>query len=204
MAPSRFSHCRRQLFIVAAVSFIALSIVSAADPRLLNPRAQDHENDDYEFDDPEESASFLSTSVKQDTMDERLYPVDLFSEAHSEHRQSQAPPSVSPLPSLAGSSSHPSSIDNDNSGSIPGTSDIDPRGPASRLTMLKPKLNQANPVLFPIGSRIDLEWAFDQKTLLVPPRSLTLEAALVSDASRVWPIANISGSATSAIWDTTK
>jgi len=147
----------------------------------------------------------LSSPVKQDTTDEYLYPPNSMSEVPSEHHQSQAPSStLQPAPSLAGKSSNSSSIDNDSLGSETGTNTIDPRSPASRLSLVKPKLNQANPSLFPIGSRIDLEWVFDQKTLLVPPRSLTLEAALVSDASRVWPIANISGSATSVSWDTAK
>ncbi|CAO3572456.1 unnamed protein product [Mortierella alpina] len=205
MTPSRSSRCCRQLFILAAAFVIALSMVSASDPQLLDRRALDHESDDYELEDPEESAPLLSTPVKQDTTDEYLYPPNSMSEVPSEHHQSQVPSSISqPAPSLAGKSSNSSSIDNDSLSSETGPSTIDPRSPASRLSLVKPKLNQANPSLFPIGSRIDLEWVFDQKTLLVPPRSLTLEAALVSDPSRVWPIANISGSATSARWDTAK
>ncbi|KAF9286923.1 hypothetical protein BGZ68_002409 [Mortierella alpina] len=204
MTPSRAANCGRKLFVLAAVSIIALTIVSASDPRLIKPRAHDNEEDEYEIDDPEESAPLLSNSVIQETIDVQLHSSDLFPKALTEHRQSQAPSSASSLLPPTGSSSNSSAIDNDSFGSKTETGAVDNRSPASRVTMLKPKLNQANPLLFPIGSRIDLEWAFDQKTLLSPPRSLTLEAALVSDSSRLWPIANLSGSATSTIWDTAK
>ncbi|KAF9098205.1 hypothetical protein BGX23_006809 [Mortierella sp. AD031] len=79
---------------------------------------------------------------------------------------------------------------------------IDPRRPVSRLSMIQPKQNTANPPLFSVGSNIVFEWAFDNTTLVFPPANLTIEVCLTSNPKMVWPIANISGVATSASWNT--
>ncbi|KAG0253828.1 hypothetical protein BG011_006139 [Mortierella polycephala] len=113
----------------------------------------------------------------------------------------EAPPVTQP--SSSSSSSHISNNPIAGIGHSNNTSAvIDPRNPASRLTMIKPKLNQANPSLYTIGSTIVFEWAFDNATLVFPPVSLNIEAAFASDPLKVWPIANVSGSTTSVTWDT--
>ncbi|KAF8941114.1 hypothetical protein BGZ58_002220 [Dissophora ornata] len=81
-------------------------------------------------------------------------------------------------------------------------STIDPRLPASRLTMIQPIFSQVNPPLYAIGNSIVFEWAFDNKTLVFDPVNLTVDATLNSDPTRVWPIANISGTTTTVSWDT--
>ncbi|KAF9151842.1 hypothetical protein BG015_006137 [Linnemannia schmuckeri] len=80
--------------------------------------------------------------------------------------------------------------------------DVDPRKVPSRLSMTYPKPNQVNPPLFAIGNPINFTWEFDGATLTAPPANLILEASLNSDATKVWPIANISGIATSYTWNT--
>ncbi|KAK3830193.1 MAG: hypothetical protein JOS17DRAFT_803439 [Linnemannia elongata] len=79
---------------------------------------------------------------------------------------------------------------------------IDPRRPVSRLSMVQPKQNSINPPLFPVGSNIVFEWVFDNTTLVFPPANLTVEVALTSNPKMVWPVANISGTATSTSWST--
>ncbi|KAF9927083.1 hypothetical protein FBU30_003507 [Linnemannia zychae] len=78
----------------------------------------------------------------------------------------------------------------------------DPRKPPSRITIIKPKPNQINPPLFAIGYPIEFEWQFDKSTLSSSPTNLTLQVTLSSDPTKVWPIANISGTATSYTWNT--
>ncbi|KAK5808185.1 hypothetical protein F5H01DRAFT_383293 [Linnemannia elongata] len=78
----------------------------------------------------------------------------------------------------------------------------DPRKAPSRLSMTYPKPNQVNPPLFAIGNPIEFTWEFDKATLTAPPANLTLQVTLNSDATMVWPIANISGTATSYTWNT--
>ncbi|KAK3809087.1 MAG: hypothetical protein JOS17DRAFT_822267 [Linnemannia elongata] len=48
----------------------------------------------------------------------------------------------------------------------------------------------------------EFTWEFDKATLTVPPANLTLQVTLNSDATMVWSIANISGTATSYTWST--
>lgn len=79
---------------------------------------------------------------------------------------------------------------------------VDPRRPVSRLSMVHPKQNTANPPLFPVGSDIVIEWAFDNTTLVFPPFNLTIEVNLSGNAKMIWPVANVSGSATSVVWNT--
>ncbi|KAF9138415.1 hypothetical protein BGX30_009199 [Mortierella sp. GBA39] len=79
---------------------------------------------------------------------------------------------------------------------------IDPRLPVSRLSMVQPKQNSINPPLFPVGSNIVFEWVFDNTTLVFPPANLTIEVALTSNPKMVWPVANVSGTATSTSWRT--
>ncbi|CAO3570240.1 unnamed protein product, partial [Mortierella alpina] len=89
------------------------------------------------------------------------------------------------------------------SGTVIGPSSvIDPRRPVSRLSMIQPKQNAANPPLFPVGCNIPLEWTFDNATLVFPPGNLSVEVSLTSNPKMIWPIANISGTATSVIWNT--
>ncbi|KAF9184681.1 hypothetical protein BGZ51_006473 [Haplosporangium sp. Z 767] len=116
----------------------------------------------------------------------------------------EAPPQPSSSPS---SSSHildnPTTvIDHSNNATNNGSAVIDPHNPASRLIMIKPKLSQANPSLFAIGSTVVFEWVFDIATLMFPPVSLNIEATLASDPLKVWSIANVSGTTTSVTWDT--
>ncbi|KAF9578328.1 hypothetical protein BGW38_005929, partial [Lunasporangiospora selenospora] len=85
---------------------------------------------------------------------------------------------------------------------ISGPSIIDPRRPVSRISMIQPKQNAANPPLFPVGSNIVFEWAFDNNTLVFPPTNLSIEVSLSANPKMVWPIANVSGSATSIVWNT--
>ncbi|KAG0325059.1 hypothetical protein BGZ99_001097 [Dissophora globulifera] len=82
------------------------------------------------------------------------------------------------------------------------TSIIDPRRPVSRLSMIQPKQNTANPPLFAVGSNIVFEWVFDNTTLIFPPANLTVEVNLTGNIKVVWPIANVSGTATSVVWNT--
>ncbi|KAG0297159.1 hypothetical protein BGZ96_007520 [Linnemannia gamsii] len=122
-----------------------------------------------------------------------------------------APASVAPAaeakssPSISSSSSPLSS---NSSAAITGTNStniitgVDPRKAPSRLTLTYPKPNQVNLPLFAIGNPIDFTWEFDKATLTAPPANLTLQATLNSDATRIWPIANISGTATSYTWNT--
>lgn len=79
---------------------------------------------------------------------------------------------------------------------------IDPRRPVSRLSMVQPKQNTANPPLFPVGSNIVFEWVYDNATLVFPPASLTVEISLTSNPKMMWPVANVSGTATSVVWNT--
>ncbi|KAF9150103.1 hypothetical protein BG015_008085 [Linnemannia schmuckeri] len=79
---------------------------------------------------------------------------------------------------------------------------IDPRRPVSRLSMIQPKQNSINPPLFPVGSNIVFEWVFDNATLVFPPGNLTIEVALTANPKMVWPVANVSGTATSTSWST--
>ncbi|KAF9129980.1 hypothetical protein BGW39_003585 [Mortierella sp. 14UC] len=79
---------------------------------------------------------------------------------------------------------------------------IDPRRPVSRLSMIQPKQNAVNPPLFAVGSTIDFEWVFDNTTLVFPPANLTIEVSLTSNPKIVWPVANITGTATSIAWNT--
>ncbi|GJJ73944.1 hypothetical protein EMPS_06302 [Entomortierella parvispora] len=79
---------------------------------------------------------------------------------------------------------------------------IDPRRPVSRLSMIQPKQNAANPPLFPVGSNIVFEWAFDNTTLIFVPANLTVEVSLTSNPKMIWPVANVSGTATSVVWNT--
>ncbi|KAG0068822.1 hypothetical protein BGZ90_000427 [Linnemannia elongata] len=79
---------------------------------------------------------------------------------------------------------------------------IDPRRPVSRLSMIQPKQNSINPPLFPVGSNIVFEWVFDNTTLVFPPANLTIEVALTANPKMVWPVANVSGTATSTSWST--
>ncbi|KAH7042445.1 hypothetical protein BKA57DRAFT_508690 [Linnemannia elongata] len=79
---------------------------------------------------------------------------------------------------------------------------IDPRRPVSRLSMIQPKQNAINPPLFPVGSNIVFEWVFDNTTLVFPPANLTIEVALTANPKMVWPVANVSGTATSTSWST--
>ncbi|KAI7827983.1 hypothetical protein BC939DRAFT_444217 [Gamsiella multidivaricata] len=85
---------------------------------------------------------------------------------------------------------------------IGGSSVIDPRRPVSRLSMVQPKQNTANPPLFPVGSNIIFEWAFDNTTLVFPPTNLTIEISLSGTTKMVWPVANVSGLTTSVVWNT--
>ncbi|KAI1299934.1 hypothetical protein EDD11_006354 [Mortierella claussenii] len=80
---------------------------------------------------------------------------------------------------------------------------LDPRKPASRLSLIKPKPNQLSPPLFPIGGSIAFEWQFDSATLVYPPANLTVDVTLNSDPTKVWSVANVSGSTTSVSWNTT-
>lgn len=68
--------------------------------------------------------------------------------------------------------------------------------------MIQPKQNAANPPLFPVGANIVFEWAFDNTTLVFVPANLTVEVSLTSNPKMVWPVANISGTATSVVWNT--
>ncbi|KAG0243770.1 hypothetical protein BGW41_001282 [Actinomortierella wolfii] len=68
--------------------------------------------------------------------------------------------------------------------------------------MIQPKQNAANPPLFAVGNNIVFEWAFDNATLVFPPANLTVEVSLTSNPKTVWPVANVSGTTTSVIWDT--
>ncbi|KAF9383415.1 hypothetical protein CPB97_006478 [Podila verticillata] len=79
---------------------------------------------------------------------------------------------------------------------------IDPRRPVSRLSMVQPKQNTVNPPLFPVGSNIVFEWLFDNATLVFPPANLTVEISLTSNPKMIWPVANVSGTATSVVWNT--
>ncbi|KAF9935234.1 hypothetical protein FBU30_006319 [Linnemannia zychae] len=79
---------------------------------------------------------------------------------------------------------------------------IDPRRPVSRLSMIQPKQNTANPPLFAVGSNIVFEWAFENTTLVFPPANLTIEVSLTANSKMIWPVANVSGTATSATWNT--
>ncbi|KAF9427995.1 hypothetical protein BGZ94_003661 [Podila epigama] len=124
-----------------------------------------------------------------------------------------APPSSTPPPSSSlqkpGSSGGLIVGPGDRPGGSPGNSTIigpssviDPRRPVSRLSMIQPKQNTVNPALFPVGSNIVFEWAFDNTTLLVPPVNLTVEISLMSDPKMTWPVANVSGTTTSVVWNT--
>ncbi|KAG0051801.1 hypothetical protein BGZ83_003277 [Gryganskiella cystojenkinii] len=79
---------------------------------------------------------------------------------------------------------------------------IDPRRPVSRLSMIQPKQNTANPPLFPVGANIVFEWAFDNTTLVFIPANLTVEVSLTSNPKMIWPVANVSGTTTSVVWNT--
>lgn len=68
--------------------------------------------------------------------------------------------------------------------------------------MGQPKQNTANPPLFPVGSNIVFEWLFDNATLVFPPANLTVEISLTSNPKMIWPVANVSGTATSVVWNT--
>ncbi|KAF9360557.1 hypothetical protein BGX26_008838 [Mortierella sp. AD094] len=85
---------------------------------------------------------------------------------------------------------------------ITGSTVIDPRRPVSRLSMIQPKQNTANPPLFSVGTYLVFEWVFDNTTLVFVPATLTVEVSLTSNPKMVWPVANISGTATSVVWNT--
>ncbi|KAG0017512.1 hypothetical protein BGZ80_008197, partial [Entomortierella chlamydospora] len=85
---------------------------------------------------------------------------------------------------------------------ITGGTVIDPRLPVSHLSMVQPKQNSANPPLFPVGSYIVFEWVFDNTTLVFVPATLTVEVSLTSNPKMVWSVANVSGTATSVVWNT--
>ncbi|KAF9977210.1 hypothetical protein BGZ73_006683 [Actinomortierella ambigua] len=130
-------------------------------------------------------------------------------------RPSSSPPTTKDgngtSPSNSSSSSSPSSSPSSNSTTVirgptvGGSGDtglIDPRRPVSRLSMLQPKQNTASPPLFAVGNNIVFEWAFDNQTLVFPPANLTIEVSLVSNPKTTWPIANVTGTTTSVIWNT--
>ncbi|KAG0317808.1 hypothetical protein BGZ97_004832 [Linnemannia gamsii] len=118
------------------------------------------------------------------------------------------------VPAATGAKSSPStslsspSLSSNSSTGISGTNSTniitgaDLRQPPSRLTLTYPKPSQANLPLFAIGNSIDFTWKFDKATLTAPPVSLTLQVTLNSDATWIWPIANISGTSTSYTWNT--
>ncbi|KAF9174877.1 hypothetical protein BGX21_011429 [Mortierella sp. AD011] len=85
---------------------------------------------------------------------------------------------------------------------ITGGTVVDPQLSVSRLSMVQPKQNSANPPLFPVGSYITFEWVFDNTTLVFVPATLTVEVSLTSNPKMVWPVANASGAATSVVWNT--
>jgi hypothetical protein len=68
--------------------------------------------------------------------------------------------------------------------------------------MIQPKQNSMNPPLFAVGSNIEFEWAFDNTTLVFPPGNLTIEVSLSANPKMIWPVANVTGTATSTFWNT--
>lgn len=115
-------------------------------------------------------------------------------------------PIVSPRPSGSNSTLPPiggSVIGTGGGGTIIGGGQvIDPRRPVSRLSIVQPKQNSASPPLFSVGSNIVFEWAFDNSTLVFPPSNITVEVNMSGNSKMVWPVANVSGSATSVVWNT--
>ncbi|KAF9104036.1 hypothetical protein BGX27_010262, partial [Mortierella sp. AM989] len=193
-----------------AILAVSTSLVSAADPRLVTLNSR---QDEVDSPGPSlESTELLSTSETIiGATDSVPAPVSSGSRPADESSKVSLPPvtAAAPISSSTDNTSTPSSnsttvigpktnlvIDSSNSVIL------DPRKPASRLLLLKPKPNQANPPLFPIGGQIEFEWAFDNTTLVFRPEKLALDVTLNSDPSKVWHIANVSGSATSITWDT--
>ncbi|KAF9182950.1 hypothetical protein BGZ50_004612 [Haplosporangium sp. Z 11] len=112
------------------------------------------------------------------------------------------PPSTLPPLSSGAPKNGSSTVIGPGFGTEGGDTVIDPRLPVSRLSMVQPKQNVANPPLFAVGSFITFEWVFDNTTLVFPPTSLTVEVRLNADPKMVWTVANVSGTATSVVWNT--
>ncbi|KAF9418665.1 hypothetical protein BGZ76_004345, partial [Entomortierella beljakovae] len=140
----------------------------------------------------EESTS-ISSGASGDVNSPKTTPVASTTTKPNSNTKALDP--LSDSTTVIGSKSNPS-LNNSNSVII------DPRKPASRLSLVNPKPNQSNPPLFPIGGQIEFEWAFDKSTLLFPPSNLTIDINLNSDPTKVWSIANVSGSTTSIKWNT--
>ncbi|KAF8959993.1 hypothetical protein BGZ46_001655, partial [Entomortierella lignicola] len=153
---------------------------------------------------------------RQDVVDstDAVFPESDTVDPGSDLGQSKA--SIPPESSLSSSSSNsiiintalaPSSnsttIINGGANSTHNNITINPQQLASRLSITKPKPSQMNPPLFPIGGQVDFEWSFDDSTLVSPPQVLTLDINMVSDPTKVWPLANLSGTSTKFTWDTT-
>ncbi|KAG9062878.1 hypothetical protein KI688_005185 [Linnemannia hyalina] len=167
-----------------------------------NPSAEIEDSDQSTGQAPPDSIGKTNPDPAESTAD--VTPPISFSKSTT---LSPAPALVTTVAAAKASPSTPSSSVSSSTG-ISGTDSTniiagaDPRKVPSRLSMTYPKPNQANPPLFAIGNSIDFTWEFDKPTLTAPPANLTLQITLNSDATMVWPIANISGTATSYTWNT--
>ncbi|CAG8563747.1 10757_t:CDS:2 [Paraglomus brasilianum] len=75
---------------------------------------------------------------------------------------------------------------------------IDPNTPQGAIQMVTPAVT-ANKALYKIGSKVTFSWKYSPTPVLAP-KNLTMEAQ--ANANKNWyPIANLSGDATSYVWD---
>ncbi|KAG0258063.1 hypothetical protein BG011_003546 [Mortierella polycephala] len=111
------------------------------------------------------------------------------------------PPSTLPPLSTELPKNGSSTVIGPDSGTEGGGTVFDPTLPVSQISMVQPMHNVANPPLFAVGSFITFEWVFDNTTLVFPPEILTVEVRL-NDPKMVWTVANVSGTATSTVWNT--
>ncbi|KAI7822150.1 hypothetical protein BC939DRAFT_477888 [Gamsiella multidivaricata] len=79
---------------------------------------------------------------------------------------------------------------------------FNPQMPASRLTMVNPKFNQTDPLLYAIRSLITFKWSFDKTTMIFAPENLAVEVTRNSEPAETWRIVNVSSATAEVLWDT--
>ncbi|KAK3819187.1 MAG: hypothetical protein J3R72DRAFT_529277 [Linnemannia gamsii] len=196
-----------RIVLLLIVLIALLSVVAVASPLTQKIRArQDDENlpssaDIEDSDPPAEQNSLDAVGETQPDPIESATATEMTPPILINKSTLLTAPALAPGASATKSSS-PSSTVISGSNSTNIIIGADPRKAASRLSLTKPKPNQASPPLFALGNPIEFAWEFDNATLSIPPANLTLQVTLNTDATKIWPIANISGAATSFTWNT--
>ncbi|KAF9916727.1 hypothetical protein BX616_002994 [Lobosporangium transversale] len=113
-------------------------------------------------------------------------------------------PLTSQIPPFLAPQSSNTTINSPSLKSVSSPNILGSKMPVSHLNLISPKPSQSNFPLFRIGMPIVFKWAFNGTTLMFPPANLTVDVSLNLDPPNVWPVANVSGSTTSVLWDTAK